>query len=222
MIPVMIPTFAITALYFLLPPAGEAAMDFGYIDARQLKLQSRLPMLLVFSADPLATLAARPPLSLPLLAFFHILLYGAFLLPPFPYRRSLGLATITAVLCRLLTQATGLGPGHDYALAISLFGEYQCFTNFFGCTYPPETNPALVRRGCKDGFAQWGWLQRLKAVDEIMRNRRGIGWGWELRTRKELQRQETRWQETSPSPTTRSLPVANLWRNQGLRLPPSP
>jgi hypothetical protein len=171
-------------------------MNFGQLDGSQsprlYELQHSLPTVLRFTSTPEADLASRPPLKLPPYLLYESLLFIPFLVPPFPFRRSLFLIIQTALFFQLLRCTTGYGQGPDYVVMIHTFGQLQRFHDFYGCAGPPEENPELTCRKKPGSFKEWSVWSRLVCVESMYRNTRGIGWGWQLRTRPELGAPTTR------------------------------
>lgn len=145
-------------------------------------LQAALPLLISFSSDRAATLAARPPVPYTHLAAYEALLFVPFLVPPFPGRRALFLGLQTSLLLYLLRCTLG-SPSVDYAYGVALYGQMQRFCDFYGCAGTPETNSDLIPKGQAGAFGDLRWWQKLHAVEGVYRNTRGIGWRWELRRR---------------------------------------
>ncbi|KAA8897512.1 hypothetical protein FN846DRAFT_963550, partial [Sphaerosporella brunnea] len=143
-------------------PQNTKKMDFAPITPLQHTLQSRLPLLLRFPANPAI------PISVSILLLYHLLLFAAFLAPPFPHRRGIFLGVITALLLRLLNSTTYLGPPRDYTLSIWVLGEYLCFSSVYLCGYPPERNAVLSQLG----YSSQNWRTRLSAAWEVYINRR--------------------------------------------------
>ncbi|KAF8535115.1 membrane bound O-acyl transferase family-domain-containing protein [Trichophaea hybrida] len=159
-------------------------MNFGQLDgpesARLYELQRSLPTVIRFTSTPEVDLASRPPLRLLPVLFYYALLFIPFLIPPFPFRRFLFLSVQTALFFQILRCTTGYGQGHDFVVMIIMFGQLQRFHDFYGCAGPPEENPELT-------------CSKNQALSKNGANTRGIGWGWQMRTRPELGAPTTRW-----------------------------
>jgi len=162
-------------------------MNFSKADgpdwATLLELQRTLPQVIILSSDPEAALLSRPQLPIPVLISFYAFLVLPFLIPPFPLSRSLFFGVLTALLVPIFSSTTGLGQAGDYVVSIIHFRLYLYFLSFFICSPPPEENVELARPGREGCFRTWGLKGRLAAVWAMLFNGRGLGWGWELRTR---------------------------------------
>ncbi|KAI5819611.1 hypothetical protein BZA77DRAFT_158643 [Pyronema omphalodes] len=162
-------------------------MDFGHLDDpsadRRYELQKLRPIIR-FASDPISDLAARPAVSLSSIVLFVALLHIPFLLPPFPFRRLLFIGINTALCCHIVRGTLNKDSGDDFALAVSVVGLLERFCDFFGCSGAPEDNKELTRKGWDGSFKDWNWKQRLYCVTEFWWNTRGIGWGWETRSRR--------------------------------------